>query len=85
MAWSARHGDDKRELFDSQSTLEDKAEKLAEMIKKSKYCIFFTGAGISTSTGIPDFRSGLNTKLACGPGFWRRSALRFGGEPALIL
>ena len=24
-------------------------------------------------------------RVARGPGFWRRSALRFGGEPALIL
>lgn len=38
--------------------------------------IAFTGAGISTSTGIPDYRSGFNTKLPTGPGCWEKRALR---------
>ncbi|XP_061365985.1 NAD-dependent protein deacetylase SRT1 [Gastrolobium bilobum] len=44
------------EYFDPSHVLRDKIERLAIMIKKSKHLVVFTGAGISTSCGIPDFR-----------------------------
>jgi len=35
----------------------EKIKKLQEWIDKSEYIVFFGGAGVSTESGIPDFRS----------------------------
>lgn len=37
--------------------MEAKIEKLAQIIKESNNIVFFGGAGVSTCSGIPDFRS----------------------------
>ncbi|KAL9261818.1 NAD-dependent protein deacetylase SRT1-like protein [Drosera capensis] len=44
------------EFFDPPHLLLEKMEQLARLIGKSKHLVVFTGAGISTSCGIPDFR-----------------------------
>ncbi|XP_029470105.1 NAD-dependent protein deacetylase sirtuin-6 isoform X2 [Rhinatrema bivittatum] len=47
------------EIFDPQPEVERKVCKLAELIRNSSYVVFHTGAGISTASGIPDFRDRL--------------------------
>lgn len=37
---------------------EKKLAQLKQLIKESKYVVFLGGAGVSTESGIPDFRSG---------------------------
>ena len=38
-------------------TFQERIDKLNEMIAGARNIVFFTGAGISTNSGIPDFRS----------------------------
>ena len=60
----------KVEYFDPEDELKDKISELASLVKNSKHMIGFTGAGISTSAGIPDYRSTHDTVLDTGPGQW---------------
>ena len=44
------------EFHDSFSQVQREAARIATLIRKAKYCTAFTGAGISTSAGIGDYR-----------------------------
>ncbi|XP_035899748.1 NAD-dependent protein deacetylase Sirt6 [Anopheles stephensi] len=44
------------EIFDAPEIVEEKCEQLVKMILASNHTVVHTGAGISTSAGIPDFR-----------------------------
>ncbi|XP_058839188.1 NAD-dependent protein deacetylase Sirt6-like [Topomyia yanbarensis] len=44
------------EVFDDDDTVDQKCEQLAKMIQGAEHVVVHTGAGISTSAGIPDFR-----------------------------
>eukprot|EP00088_Acartia_fossae_P035025 TRINITY_DN3602_c0_g1_i2.p1 TRINITY_DN3602_c0_g1~~TRINITY_DN3602_c0_g1_i2.p1 ORF type:complete len:556 (-),score=130.90 TRINITY_DN3602_c0_g1_i2:286-1953(-) len=44
------------EKFDNAGVVEQKVDQLAHWIQNSKHIVLHTGAGISTSAGIPDFR-----------------------------
>ncbi|XP_053681429.1 NAD-dependent protein deacetylase Sirt6 [Anopheles nili] len=44
------------EVFDSPELIENKCEQLVKMMLSSRHTVIHTGAGISTSAGIPDFR-----------------------------
>eukprot|EP01017_Pseudomicrothorax_dubius_P003548 TRINITY_DN10534_c0_g1_i2.p1 TRINITY_DN10534_c0_g1~~TRINITY_DN10534_c0_g1_i2.p1 ORF type:complete len:398 (-),score=77.10 TRINITY_DN10534_c0_g1_i2:37-1230(-) len=66
--------EEKKEFFDTPEELDRKIGILAELIKHSRHFVAFTGAGISTSAGIPDYRSGVNTVLPTGAGVWEAKA-----------
>ena len=66
--------EEKKEYFDAPEVLEEKTNLLVEMILTSAHFVAFTGAGISTSSGIPDYRSGYDTVLQTGPGCWETAA-----------
>lgn len=74
MQTAIKNEEEKKEYFDSPEELDVKVTKLAVMIKASKHFCTFTGAGLSTSTGIPDYRSGANTVLKTGAGCWEKAA-----------
>lgn len=74
MSWSARDEAGASEFFDSEEEVRMKVAKLAQGLRNANHTIVFTGAGLSTSAGIPDFRSGMNTVLKTGPGLWAAQA-----------
>jgi len=44
------------EIHEPEETLNSKLQQLAQWITNANYVVFFTGAGVSTSSGVPDFR-----------------------------
>lgn len=72
METALKTDEEKKEFFDTEEELNFKIDQLAEWILESKHFIAFTGAGISTAAGISDYRSGVNTVLAVGPGVWEK-------------
>jgi len=59
---------DVKEYYDSPANVKMKVKKLADLIKNSNHVVIYTGAGISTSASIPDYRGpdGLWTRLEKG-------------------
>ncbi|KAJ3435914.1 nad-dependent protein deacetylase sirtuin-7 [Anaeramoeba flamelloides] len=56
--------DELTEYFDGNELLLKKVKKLAKMIRKAKSIVIYTGAGISTAAGVPDYR-GPNGVWTC--------------------
>merc|ERR1711971_38466 len=53
---SALNEEEIKEYYDSPDILQQKAQKLANLIASSKYVVVHTGAGISTAAKLPDYR-----------------------------
>ncbi|CAG8442815.1 1831_t:CDS:2 [Diversispora eburnea] len=56
MSASIKLPDDIKEYIDPIDQVQKKIRKLAELIRNSNHVVMFTGAGVSTSAGIQDFR-----------------------------
>ena len=52
------------EYEDHEHVLQEKVFLLADLIKRSSNCLIYSGAGISTSSGINDYATKSNTKFA---------------------
>jgi NAD-dependent SIR2 family protein deacetylase len=59
MAWTARQGEDLVEHIESEKELDAHCKELARLIGDARHMVAYTGAGISCSAGIPDFRVGF--------------------------
>jgi mono-ADP-ribosyltransferase sirtuin 6 len=53
---SAQYDAERVEIFEEAEVLRPKVKQVAELLGKAKYCVLYTGAGISTSAMIPDYR-----------------------------
>lgn len=66
------------EYNDDPETLRGKVKVLAELIRASKHCLAYTGAGISTASGIDDYASQSKASVATGSNAVGRAAKKTG-------
>ncbi len=60
------------------NSFEERIDALNDLIASSRHAVFFGGAGVSTESGIPDFRS--------KDGLYNTKDVRFGSyEPEYML
>ncbi|CAF3704188.1 unnamed protein product [Rotaria sp. Silwood1] len=69
MAHTALNDEEIKEYFDTPDELDQKIKTLADFIRNAKHFVVYTGAGISTSAGINDFRGPTGVWTARARGF----------------
>jgi mono-ADP-ribosyltransferase sirtuin 6 len=52
----AQYDREREEFIEPDAEIIEKARTIAQLLRESKYCVVYTGAGISTAANIPDFR-----------------------------
>lgn len=69
--------DQNGEYFDKEEVIISSAKQTAKLIKESKHMVVYTGAGISTSTGIGDYRgpNGVWTMREQGKSYKRGTSI----------
>jgi len=77
--------DELKEIFDSDEMIDHKVKKLAALFRNAKHATFFTGAGVSTSSGIRDFRGpqGVWTLRAQGKAYKGKKVSTLQAVPTL--
>jgi len=55
------------EYLDAPEVLEAKINAVVDMLKKSKNCVTYTGAGLSRASGIPDYATKSKESIVAGP------------------
>lgn len=55
------------EYVDTTATLKEKVRELAGMLRAAKNCIVYSGAGISTASGIGDYATKAQSSLDARP------------------
>lgn len=58
------------EFFDSPEEFKRHVDIISDILTTTQNSLIFCGAGLSTPSGIPDYRSGYKTVLKTGPGKW---------------
>lgn len=52
----AAYDSEREEFEEPDESFYAKVKEIAKILRHSEHCVIYTGAGISTSSGIPDFR-----------------------------
>jgi len=63
--WSDKYNTNDRSILMRKMIDEERLHRVVELIKDSKHLVVLTGAGVSTGSGIPDFRTP-------GKGIWEK-------------
>lgn len=53
------------EFADDDEVLRGKVRALAELLRQARHCVVYSGAGLSTGAGIPDYASQSPDSLSC--------------------